>query len=364
LTKILALSLLFIFSSCSKDTEFKEISGAGGNEENIGSISEPPGGDESDTSNVGKKTIVIANRADENVGKPKKDSAGYEELGVWEQSRILGFKNRISRYSSDPLASVTYTSDKVKQSRYCLSVYRMTHANSIDKALYQIIDDENPLAEKTIDHRADETEKGWYNLGEHSFSSGVAKVVLTRSDDAGAGVLRADDIRFRRLEEGFDCQGKVVRVVKKHAVLDNRKDENNTSSKRDTNGYRQQGSWSQSVISGYKGKISRYSFERDASAHYYAQVTEPEYCVRFYRVTHPNSSKLVSITIKVNGVARDEKQYDYALAVDQKGWVAFGNYSFSKDDQVEVIIKKAGAADDDVLRADALQLTTKLSRCE
>ena len=117
-------------------------------------------------------------------------------------------------------------------------------------------------------------------------------------------------------------------------------------------------------MGGYKNTVSRYSYERDAYVAYRALVKQEQYCLRLYRVTHPNSSKEVEVSISVNDTLREKKVYDYSLSHDQAGWMIFGQYTFTPDDRVEVTIRKAGDLDDLVLRADALQFSSNLSRCD
>lgn len=359
---LILLSFLLLFS-CSKETELLEDASAQLNLENeIGNIEEAPLPVES-SEEQGKKNIVISNRADENAAKPRKDSKGYFQFGVWEQSVLLGHKQTVSRYSSDPSAYIEYKSSDVKDSRYCVSVFSVTHANSIDQASFKVYDNDNILATIDVDQRKSIGGE-WVHLGEYRFSSGEAKIALSRGDSSNNGFLRADDIRLKRLKDGFDCLGKIYATVKKNKILDNRKDENSSSSKKDTAGYREAGEWHQSVLKGYKDTISRYSFASDAQVTYRASVEERDYCLRFFRVTHSNSSRAVKVNLKVNGQIVASETFDYSMNNSESGWVSFGVHRFAAGDDIEVTFSKQDPNDSDALRSDALQFTTKLKRCE
>jgi hypothetical protein len=347
---------IFIFS-CSKEVSDKSgvslVEDTGG----IGTISEPP----VTPVVTGKKRIIISNRKDESDASSKKDSSGYDQEGAWSQSTLLGYKDSISRYSSDPSAQVTYSTSKVSSARYCVSVFQVTHTNSISEAKYEIYDDNIVIDTKTLSPKKSENEKGWAHLGIYSFPSETGKVVLTRGDSADGGFLRADELRFLRLKDGFDCYGRMYKVVKKNAVIDNRKDINDTSSKKDTVGYRESGVWEQSTLSGFQDKISRYSFDTTGFVTYQAKIFEDkDYCLKFFKVVHANSS-IVEVSITVNDVVLQVSDYD--LSTEAKGWESLGIHSFQKNDIVKIQIKRVDANDGKVLRADAVRFLSNVNSC-
>lgn len=312
---------------------------------------------------TGKNNITIDNKANEVTGKPKKDSKGFEQEGVWEQSDLPGFKNSVSRYSSDPTAKVTYSTNKVGQQKYCISVYRVTHGNSIDKANYEIFDGGQSLANITVNYKYDNQKTGWYNLGEFEFTGADASVELSRDINANNGFLRADALRFKKLKDGHDCLGKPFKTVNKNGIIDNRRDEKAAKPKKDTDGYRESGNWEQSTLPGYKGLISRYSEQEDASVSYTAKVQNREYCIQVYRVTHENSVNAADVTISQNESPLAAMQIDHKMSSDQSGWVSLGRYQFNENDIVNINISRPNDVTG-ILRADAIRFSSKLSLCD
>jgi hypothetical protein len=361
----IVLILLITAFGCSEDdsTAGTQTPGNGPTEDVISTPPIEPAPEDTNTVIIGKKNIMIDNRANSVTGKPKKDHKGYDQEGVWEQSNLSGHKNSISRYSSDPTAKVSYITDKVGEQRYCISVYRVTHGNSIDKANYEVFDSGQSLSSVVVNYKMDQAHSGWYHLGEFEFTGTNAKVELTRHQDADNGYLRADALRFKKLKEGHDCLGKTFKTVKKNGIIDNRKDENNPSSKRDTDGYRESGSWEQSSLAGYKSFISRYTNETDAFVTYTAKVQQREYCLGVYRVTHPNSVAAADIAISQNNTLLAAMQVNFKFQVNQSGWVALGRYQFNEDDIVSLKISRP-QGEAGVLRADAIRFSSKLSLCD
>ena len=74
------------------------------------------------------------------------------------------------------------------------------------------------------------------------------------------------------------------------------------------------GTWEQSNLTGFKGSISRYSRDVNAYVRYTAKVSEARYCLRVFRVTHPNSVNQAEILIKNGNETIDRKFVDYSLA--------------------------------------------------
>ena len=312
---------------------------------------------------VGKNSITVDNKANELTGKPKKDSKGFEQEGTWEQSSLPGFKNSISRYSSDPTAKVTYSTNKVGQQKYCISIYRVTHGNSIDKANFEVFDGGQSLANITVNYKYDNQKTGWFHLGEFEFTGADASVELSRHANADNGFLRADALRFKKLKDGHDCLGKTFKTVKKNGVIDNRKDENASKPKRDTDGYRESGPWKQSTIPGFKGFISRYSEAEEASVTYTAKVQNREYCLQVYRVTHENSVNAADVTISQNDSALAAMQIDHKMPSSQSGWVSLERFQFNDNDTVSIKISRPNGVSG-ILRADAIRFNSKVSLCD
>ena len=353
---VLILSI-FIFGCSKKVTDTSGVSAVNDETGGIGTISEPPV-----TPVVeGKKRVIISNRKDESDASSKKDSNGYGQVGTWSQSVLTGYRDSISRYSSDPAAEVTYTANKVSSARYCVSVYQVTHPNSISEAKYEIFDDAALLETKNLNPKRGEAEKGWAHLGIFSFPSEVGKVILTRGDSADGGVLRADEVRFKRLNDGADCFGVMYKVVKNNTLIDNRKDVNDSTSKKDTTGYRESGSWEQSTLPGFRDMISRYSRDESAFVTYQAKIFEDkDYCLKFFKVIHTNSSA-IEVSIAVNDVVLQATDHD--LTTGEKGWESLGVHSFQADDIVKVKIKRVDDSDGKVLRGDAVRFLSNVGSC-
>jgi hypothetical protein len=360
---LLAFILIIQTAGCGKKVENPD--GTGGTREETDRIEpiEPVPGDPEDPGAVGKKVVVIGNKADENAAKPKKDSKGYQQEGTWSQSVLSGFKNSISRYSSDPSAKVTYETDKIGTGPYCVSIYRVTAGNSIDFANIQIKDDESELTSKRVAYNYHTSRAGWHHLGVFNFSSKVGKVVLMRGTPSNSGYLRADEVRFKKVKEGSDCFGKLYQNIVKGGVIDNKKDENNLSgTKKDSTGYRQYGEWIQSVHAGHKNSISRFANDPASYVVYRASVAAKEYCLSYYRVTHPDSVSAATFTVANNGSVVDTVNVNFALAVAEKGWMNLGTYNFNEGDKVEVRLNRNEGVIG-YLRADALRFKSQFQNC-
>lgn len=306
-----------------------------------------------------KKKVIIGNHFDPAAVKPKKDSRGYSQFGQWEQSVLSGFKKSISRYSTDVDAYVEYSTNKIGAGKYCVSVYKVSHENSESDTLVEVFENDQLLASKSFDYR---TAGGWSHVGEMNFAvKQSAKVKVSRGENSNGGVLRADEVRFLKMKEGFDCFGRKYARVKKNKVLDNKFDPSADKPKRDSAGYRESGEWKQSVLAGFKGSISRYSSDADASVSYSAMVTNSNYCVKVFRVTHPNSAKEVKVSVSQEDQIVDEVIVDYSLAESEKGWIEIGNMNFDKSKPVVVKIEKA-LGDSGILRADAVKFQSKMCK--
>lgn len=355
----IVLILLISVFGCSEEEDTGAASVAPGNDTNEEFVAPI----DPEISTLGKKQVIIDNKVNENTNKPKRDDRGYLQEGVWEQSTLTGRKNSISRYSSDPTAKVTYQTEKLGPQKYCVSVYRVTHSNSIDRAHYEVFDSGLSLGSVIVDHRFDSNQSGWHHLGEFQFTGTDGEVVLSRDANANNGYLRADAIRFKRLKEGHDCLGKTFKTVKKNGVIDNRHDPSVEKPKKDDHGYREQGTWEKSSLPGFKGRISRYSDDANASVSYTAKVEAREYCLAVYRVTHPNSVDEADIAISQNNTLLDTISMNFKFQVNQSGWVALGRYQFNQDDMVKLTITRGNGAQG-VLRADAIRFSSNMKLCD
>jgi hypothetical protein len=354
--------ILALFSSCKKEDEdlLSAIPTPGNN---------PPGNtdpvkpDPSDptppippTPIEGKKKVIIGNYYNPTDSKPRKDSKGYSQLGVWSQSSLKGFKNSVSRYSTDINASVTYETSKLGNAKYCVSVFKVKYSNSEKDTSVKLYDDGVELASKSFDYT---TGGGWTHIGEYSFAGKkVSKVVISRGDNSNGGVLRADEVRFSKLKEGFDCFGKTYANIKNGAVLDNRYDPDVPKSKRDSAGYRESGLFLKSSLKGFKNSISRYSRDSNAFVTYTAKVQNSNYCLKVYRVTHPNSASEVKVSVSQGLQVLEEAFLDYSLVESEKGWVTIGNLNLDKSKPVVVKIEK-NSTGSGVLRVDAIRFQKK-----
>lgn len=348
----LLLSLLVIITSCGSDNEEAIVEVISNNDTVTGAI-------------LGAKRITIGNKRNENItGKKKKDSKGYFQEGTWSQSSLSGFKDSISRYSSDPMAQVTYLTSKLGNARYCVSVFRMTHPNSIDKASYDIWSGQNKIETIEITHALSAGQKGWYHLGEFNFKANAdSSVVLSRSAASNNGFLRADEIRFKRLDRSnIDCHGKKYSTLKKRKIIDNRFDASNSSTKKNISSYRESGFWEQSSLSGYRNTISRFSRDESAFVTYGFKPQQDNYCLSIYRVTHPNSSEEVVISMIQDGQIIFEQTIDYRLNASEKGWIKLDRIDVTPNLGLTVKIERANL-DGKILRADAVKLNAHINAC-
>jgi hypothetical protein len=303
-----------------------------------------------------KKKVIIGNYFDPDAARPKKDSKGYNQLGHWEQSSLTGFKDSISRYSLEEDASVEYKTNKIGPGKYCVSVYKVAHANSESDTSVEVFEDEVLITSKSVDYRS---KGGWEHIGEFDFGSKKeAKVVISRGENSNAGALRADEVRFLKMKDGFDCLGRKYAKIKKNAVIDNKFDPSADKPKKDSPGYRESGVWLKSSLPGFKNSISRYSSDEEAFVTYSGVVSQPNYCVKVFRVTHPNSAKEVRVSVSQGETTIEEVVLDYALTPIEQGWVEIGNLSFDVTKPVVVKVEKISAGSG-VLRADAVRFQSK-----
>lgn len=357
-TYIFLILSLGVFTSCkSEDEELinaVEIPDPGNG--NTDPVQPDPSDPPAPVPIKGKRKVIIGNYSDENTAKPKKDSKGYTQEGVWLQSSLSGHKGSISRYSRDANPTVTYETSKLGEAKYCVSVFKVGHINSESDTLIKVFDDEREIASKSFNYTYG---NGWTHMGELSFvGAKVSKVVISRGENSNGGVLRADEVRFLKVKEGFDCRGKTFAVIKNGRVLDNKFNPDAVKPKRDSAGYREFGEFRKSALPGFKNSISRYSNEHGAYFSYSAKVQKPNYCLKIYRVTHPNSATEVKVTVSQEDTVLKESFYDYSLNVSEKGWIKIGNLNFDTTKPVVIKVEKTSAGNG-VLRADALKFQKK-----
>ena len=354
ITYIILVLSLGLISSCSNDDDetLTPVQIPGNTDPVKPGPSDPPAPDPIE----GKRRVIIGNYFDVTVVKPKRDSKGYSQDGVWEQSSLKGFRDSISRYSREADASVTYETSKLGSARYCVSVFKVKHSNSESDTSVKLFDDEVELASKSFNYTIG---GGWTHIGEYNFAGEkVSRVVISRGDNSNGGVLRADDVKFIKLKEGYDCYGRTYANVKKNAILDNRFDIDAVKPKRDSAGYRESGVFQKSSLKGFRDSISRYSTDDQAYVTYTAMVQNPKYCLKVFRVSHPNSATEVKISVSQGLSVIEEVIIDYSVASSEKGWVEIGNMNFDIAKPVVVKVEKVSSGAG-VLRADAVKFQKK-----
>ncbi|OUR98660.1 hypothetical protein A9Q84_04380 [Halobacteriovorax marinus] len=349
---------LILFTGCKAEEEELEVpvdAQRPGDSDNVEPTPNPnPPGQGS-----GKKRVIIGNFKNFNDQSSKKDSKGYSQVGTFEQSSLSGFKNSISRYSVDTSAAATYQTHKLGEAKYCVSVFRVTHPNSESDTLIELFEDEQSVSTQNVNYALDTQAKGWFHLGEFNFEGfKKVEVKISRGTNSNGGVLRADEVRFLKMREGYDCRGKIYKTVKKNAVIDNKYDGAAAKPKRDSVGYREFGEWHKSSLRGFKNSVSRYSRDANAYVTYSAKVTGQSYCLKIFKVTHPNSVSEAKITISQEDHILDEQVLDYSDDVNKLGWFTLGNFQFDRTKPVVVKIERYGD-DQGVLRADALRFRSK-----
>lgn len=366
LLTVFCLFSLLLMTSCKKEEELEAAAGVQlpGDGDNGGSdnVEPTPNPNPNPTPNppgqdTGKKRVIIGNFKDATDPSSKKDSKGYSQAGVFQQSSLSGFKKSISRYSRDEFAEVSYKTKKLGEAKYCVSVFRVTHPNSESDTSIELLESNQRIHFQSANYALNEQSKGWLHLGQFNFQKNKeVEVKISRGENSNGGVLRADEVRFLKMRDGYDCRGKIYKTVKKNAIIDNRYDPLAEKPKRDSIGYREFGEWHKSSLKGFKDSISRYSRDASAFVTYSAKVTGQSYCLKIFRVTHGNSVREARVTISQENQILDEQILDYTDVAP--GWFTLGNFNF---DRTKPVVVKVERHNDDmgVLRADALRFRSK-----
>ena len=366
--------LIFILCGCHLDEQFNYVPSdeqasfiserdkKNGPKEEEGPVPIPtqtpiPEVENSEGKQFGIKKLIIGNKVNKK-GKMT-DDPGYFQEGLWWQSSLPGYKNSISRYSDDSYAKVKYETDKLG-GRYCLSVYRVAHPNSTRHAHYKlkVENDLAPLLDLEVNQALPTHNSGWLSIGiiNINYLKRVS-LELTFGNQNVDGYLRADEIRFYRLDEDTDCEGKIYKKINVKGVIDNKNDVNLTSNiKKDDDGYREEGIWQQSSLLGFNNTISRYSSDPSAFVSYTAKVGGGTYCLQLFRMAHPNSSKNVKIEFfkNENQLTSLVQKVDLSLPSLQTGWINLGDKNFNTNDLVKLKISNS-APGSGFLRADAVR---------
>lgn len=306
---------------------------------------------------AGKKLVTIGNYSDSLSLSPrrKNDSKGYQQFGLWQQSSLPGHKNSISRYSDDPSATVNYSTNDIGTGRYCVSVYRVTHENSTDKAHWTLKEGEEILHEVELAYNRPNQFSALVPLGVFHFAGGKnVSLKIERAVQANSGLLRVDEVIFKKMAEDQDCYGKIFTIIKHNALIDNKNDVNGAVHKKDDPGYRQFGEWKQSSLPGHRGLISRYSEDSEAFVTYQARVKNEEYCISLFKVLHPNRTS--SAVVEIFSENQSIYAGNFSLHGDnsESGFEQIGHFTFPVNSLVTVKVSKESQATG-ILSADAVR---------
>ncbi|MEO1526977.1 MAG: choice-of-anchor Q domain-containing protein [Planctomycetota bacterium] len=251
------------------------------------------------------------------------DDPGYLETGVFRDSSLPGFADSVSRFSSDPDATVTYSFADITPGFYRVTFFSVRHPNSTPEARLDIVHNGRTDSE-IINQQLGSS--GIVDLGVHEFSGdGTEEIVL--SNVAGTGNLRADAV--------------TLTPVPTPVIFDV-----------DDPEYSEATPFSTSSISGFNGTSSRFSRSDDAQATYDLSGIEPGfYEVSVFVVTHPNSTTAAEYTVHHAGAAR-------RTTIDQStglaGYVSLGVFEFDGTGTQFIDVQKAAPG---ILRTDAAILS-------
>lgn len=301
----------------------------------------------------GAETVIIGNRFDITNKNSLDDSEGFIQEGAWFQDELKGYDGTISRYSNDPTAQSIYLTNDLGDSTYCVWLYRVTSPDATESAFVDIFDGTEQIGVATVDMSLETSRKGWYPLGEFSFTNEQQTKVIIYKGVEDLQKLRADEVRFSRLEENEDCQGKKYVDADKEALIFAKPIDEKSYTSND--GYREYGEWKGSKLKGYQGRQVRMSEDEYAYAMYSFMPKENDYCLSIYRVTTIGGLSNAKITIFQEDIEVFSTLVNYNMDSGKSGWYSLGKQSFSPDEMVSVILER-DPLDIGILLTDAVRI--------
>ncbi|TGD46438.1 hypothetical protein [Halobacteriovorax sp. Y22] len=301
----------------------------------------------------GVESLTIGNYFDITNDNSKEDTDGFIQEGAWFQDELRGSGGSISRYSVDPTAQSIYLTDQLGDSTYCIWLYRVTSPDATESAFVDIFDGTEQIGVASVNMSLPTDRKGWYPLGEFTFTNEQEAKVIVYKGIEDLKKLRADEVRFSRLEENEDCQGrKYVNVNKEAVIFAKGMDEKSFTS---NDGYREYVDWQESNLKGYQESTVRMSEDEYAYAIYSFIPKNRNYCIDIYRVTTIGGLSNAKVTVFQEDIEIFSRLINYNMKSGKGGWYPLGKQSVEPDTMVSVILER-DPLDIGILLSDAVRI--------
>ncbi len=307
----------------------------------------------------GIERVVIGNYFDITQGsqtKLKDDSSGFIQEGNWFQDKLKGSQNSISRFTNDPSARAIYVTDALGDSTYCLWVYRVTSKDATTSAQVDIFDGAEQIGIASFSLAADESMRGWFPLGEYSFTHGQESRVIISKSVEDESILRADEVKFEKIDESHDCQGLVYTPLDDSATILPK--EVNPKTFAGVDGYREYGDWENSTLVGFNSNRVRMSEDEYAYVSYNFLPTRTSYCLEVYRVINSDALSNVKVSVFQEDTEVFSSYINYKPEKEGKvatGWFSLGKLNFEEAKMISVIFERE-PLDIGLMLSDAVRL--------
>ncbi len=229
---------------------------------------------------------------------------GYAESGVWadeltDDRRVaFGFQDKEVRRTDAAGASASWTPNLVAGGSYEVYVWNSNILKTGHSAARYTVSHDGGATDVVLDQRA--SGQQWVSLGVHDFTPGRTQGVSVVGDAAGAGVLRADAVKF-------------VPAI----VIDD-----------GGAGYTEAGAWAgSSAITGWRGTGTRYASASSATARWTPDLPDAgRYDVYAWVPPRDATSSAASYTIVSNDGTVD---FDVDGTTPTGRWVRLGDFDFA-----------------------------------
>ncbi|MDQ0894142.1 golvesin C-terminal-like domain-containing protein [Agromyces ramosus] len=254
---------------------------------------------------------------------------GYVEHGAWapeltDDRRVaFGFQDKEVRRSDDPGATASWKPKLRAAGSYEVYVWNANVLQTGHSAARYTVQHDGGSTDVVIDQR--KAGQQWVSLGAFELTPDSGQRVTMAGDAAGAGVLRADAVKF-------------VPAI----VVDNGQP-----------GYTESGAWSGSAsITGWRGGDTRYASASSAKARWTPELTDAgTYDVYAWIPPRDANSAAASYTV-VSADGTHEVAVDASTPTGE--WLRLGNFAFDAGTAGHVELgKKFGVVG--LLRADAVK---------
>lgn len=230
--------------------------------------------------------------------------AGYAETGTWSyevtdgRQVAFGAQDKVVRASSASGATASWTPTLPAAGSY--EVYAWNP---------NLLDTGHTAARYTVQHdggstavTVDQTTAGqqWVSLGAYSMTPGAGQRVSVTGDAAGAGILRADAVKF------------VPSTVVDHG----------------SPGYSEVGTWATSTaVTGWRGSTTRYASPSTATARWAPTLTAGRYDV--YAWVPPRDANMPETSAFSVTHAGGTASVEVTDTTPAAGWLRLGNFAFN-----------------------------------